>query len=180
MFLTVSKEGFFLIVHLYVLYKDIWGKVWLSYFDDAQVAVCRFSEMSHTMKIFRTASEFFSVSQVKCAAGSPLRDFSAESLAPTNTFPTWSTAQQWPKPDFWEKKFPMVARPLHCSSWGEQLPLPGEPLSPLSPGECPAWLGSGQLLILPSESPLPTWMDGGLEVEFQWNYCISCWVMIFF
>lgn len=59
MFLTVSKEGFFLIVHLYILYKDIWGKEWLSCFDDAQVPVCRFSETGYTMKFFRTASEFF-------------------------------------------------------------------------------------------------------------------------
>lgn len=49
----------------------------------------------------------------------------------------------------------------HClswHSWGNPI-LP--PLSPLSPGHC---------------SPGG---DGGFEVEFQWNYCISCWAMIF-
>lgn len=92
MFLTVSKEGFFLIVHLYILYKAIWGKVWLSYFDDAEMPVCRFLETSYTMKFFRTASEFFLCFSGKIPRGSPLVDFSAESSAAAKTFPPWSTA----------------------------------------------------------------------------------------
>lgn len=65
MFLTVSKEEFFLVVHLYILYKDNR----LSYFADAQMPVGRFSETSYTMKFFRTASEFFLCFSGKMCSG---------------------------------------------------------------------------------------------------------------
>lgn len=67
----------------------------MSYFDDAKIPVCRFLETSYIMKFFQNCLlSFSSVSQVKHVAGSPLVDFSAESLATSNKLSAWSTVQQ--------------------------------------------------------------------------------------
>lgn len=60
------------------------------------------------------------------------------------------------------------ASSCHClswHSWGNPI-LP--PLALCPQGSCP----------LPRVR-CPPGGDGGFEVEFQWNYCISCWAMIF-
>lgn len=156
----------------------------MSYFDDAKIPVCRFLETSYVVKFFRTASELSLCFSGKIRSGISTGGFSAESLAASSTVVPGAlsgSAQGLQQSDFWEApRTALCVQALavrflgRAGSWPLVLPLPGEPL-PLCPqlGVQPAGVRPAAPSCSLKGRSLPGWA-GGFEVEFQWNYCISC------